>query len=240
MTNNRLIIGDPGKQLWALQLLAFALLEAASRLSSMRSSDPRRLGVPPLLHAAARALSLPSCAGLNTPLEVLGLAVRNTFELWMRLIHILASDDNYQRWRDEALTDQMKVYQSILTLEAPEHVKDTIRAEIDRVAEHATSAGLKQGVKPMTVSDLARDTRLKVEYDAFYKLYSKLVHPSSWSVNWPDAVSSAMYRDALSANAQVYGWRILDTVDEEFGVSSSACYHAAVTALTAGTGGLVQ
>lgn len=233
MTSNQVVFGDRAQELRALQLLALTLSEAADRLSRASTDKPTMVVVGPLLLTAARTLSVASCAGLDTPLEVLALSARNSFEIWLRLTHVLASETNCQRWRDEALTDQLQVYEAILTLDGPEEMKAMIRGEIDRVKQHGAARGLTQGYRPMMAVDLAKVTGHKTEYDAFYKLYSKLVHPSSWSVNWPDAVSSAMYHATLSVNVQTYGWRILEAVDHEFGVGLSECYQAAVAQLTA-------
>jgi hypothetical protein len=180
-----------------------------------------------LLMATARALSLGCCAGLDTPIEVLALSARNTFELWLRLTHILESDGNRQVWRNEAFTDQIQVYDAILTLQGPENVKDVIRGEIERVKQQAVVRGLAPGAKILRMSDLAKEAKCEEEYKAFYKLYSKLVHPSAWSVNMPIAVASEMYRVILIVNAQVYGWNILKTVDR-FGISSDQCRQAAM------------
>lgn len=233
MTNNQVVFGDRARELRALQLLALALSEAADRLSHTSTNNPSVMVVGPLLLAAARTMSLASCAGLDTPLEILALSARNAFELWLRLTHVLASETNCQTWRDEALTDQLQVYEAILTLDGPEELKAVIRGETNRVKQHGIARGLNQGQKPMMAGDLAKVTGHKAEYDAFYKLYSKLVHPSSWSVNWPGAVSSEMYHAALSVNAQTYGWRILEAVDEGFDIRRNECYQAAVARLTA-------
>jgi hypothetical protein len=59
-------------------------------------------------------------------------------------------------------------------------------------------------------ADVAKEVGLQDEHKAFYKLYSKLVHPSSFSVNWPDAALSTMYRDSMVGNMQVYAISMLE------------------------------
>ena len=227
MTSPRIVVGERGAEIQALQVLALALSEQAGRLSSVQPADCRTQQVQPLLRAAARALSLASCGGLTTPIEVLALAARNTFELWLRLIHIAANEGNCQRWRDEGLTDQLQVLDAVLTLQPDESSKASIQREIERVKKHGVARSMNAGVRPKMAGDLAKDVGQEAEYRAFYKLYSKLVHPSSWSVNWPDASASDMYRVALAGNAQAYAWQILETVERLWGVSVLACYDAA-------------
>ncbi len=65
---------------------------------------------------------------------------------------------------------------------------------------------------------IARETGLEDEYVAFYKLYSKLVHPSSFTVNWPKAAATPIFRTALILNLQVYGQLILDELQRVFGL----------------------
>jgi hypothetical protein len=77
-------------------------------------------------------------------------------------------------------------------------------------------------------ADLARETGETEDYDAFYKLYSKLVHPSSWSVNSPSAVATPMYRQTLVVNAQAYSWRILSAIEDAFDIPVGKSYESAL------------
>src|SRR5271170_1168337 len=113
MSECPIVVGDRPAELHSLQILALTLAEAAARLSPKRPDESPEIVVAPLLMAAARALSLGCCAGPDTPIEVLALSARNTFELWLRLMHILESDGNRQAWRSEAFQDQKQVYEAI-------------------------------------------------------------------------------------------------------------------------------
>src|SRR5688572_8557158 len=120
--SDQVVFGDRAQEIRALQLLGLAVSEAADRLSRQLTEKPSVRVVGPLLLAAARTLSLPSCAGIDTPLEIWALSARNSFELWLRLICVLANETNGQTWRDEALTDQLQVHGAILTLDGPEEI----------------------------------------------------------------------------------------------------------------------
>jgi hypothetical protein len=240
MLQNSITVGDGPAELQALQILALSLVEAASRLSPAIKPDTTP-GVPlspevvvaPLLVAGARALSLGYFAGPETPIEVLALSVRNTFEIWFRLLHLLESDGNRQAWRNEAITDQIQIYEAMLKLQAPSNVKSAIQGEIERIEREAAVRGLSRAKGPLMMSDLVKGKQYKGEYDAFYKLYSKLVHPSAWFVNMPTAVGSEMYHMTLIVNAQVYGWHILKIVEDRFGISSDQCRQIAIAQLQA-------
>jgi hypothetical protein len=228
MKDRHIVIGDPAEELRAIQLIGLALLDAAGRMNHERPQECRRMVVPPILMAAAHSLFLAGAAGLETPIQIVALAVRNTFELWLRFKHVTSSDDNCQRWRNENITDQIQIYEGMLKLPGPANSKNLIREEIQRISKVATERGLKPGGGLAQPGDLARELGELEDYAAFYKLYSKLVHPSSWSVNSPTAVETPMYRQTLVANAQIYGWRLLRAVEDQFGVLADQSYDAAL------------
>jgi uncharacterized protein YecA (UPF0149 family) len=226
-------VGDRPAELRSFQILSLAIDESTLRLSRSPSEKPAWILTGPILIASARALMMATSVGIDTPLEFLALCTRNIFELWLRLQHIVGSEVNCQSWRNEALTDQLQVYDAMLTLPGADVLKPVISTEIERVKQHGTNRGLTEGQKLLSTAGLAKATGNLSEYEAFYKLYSKIVHPSSWSVNWPNAVSSDMYGFALALNAQRYGWGILKTVEDEFGVQAESCYKAALERMQA-------
>jgi hypothetical protein len=226
-------VGDRPAELRSFQILSLAIDETTLRLSRSPSEKPAWVLTGPILIAAARALLMATSGGIETPLEVLALCTRNLFELWLRLQYIVASEVNCQSWRNEALTDQLQVYDAILALPGADVLKPVISTEIERVKQHGTNCALTEGQKLLSTAGLAKATGNLSEYEAFYKLYSKIVHPSSWSVNWPNAVSSDMYGFALAVNARRYGWGILKTVEDEFGVRAEGCYKAALQKMRA-------
>jgi len=234
MSDDPIIYGDPGAELEELRILALSVAQAAYRLSpteAPKASDTviaPEVVAAPLVLAAGRALSLGCFAGLDTPIELLGLSVRNTFEILLRLLHVLENDGNLQAWRNEAFTDLLQIHETMLGLSGPENLKHVLKGEIERIKREALARGLSPGPRPLMMTDLVNGTGYKEEYKAFYKLYSKLVHPSSWFVNMPTSVASEMYRFALIVNAQVYGRHILNLVEERFGISSVECRRAAI------------
>lgn len=228
-----LTVGDRPAEVRSLQIFSLAIGEAVRLLSCSPSKKPAWLLTGPILIAAARALAMATVGGIQTPIEVLALSARNVFELWLRLQYIAASEVNCQSWRDEALTDQLQVFDAILTLPGTDAVRPAILGEIERVKQHGANCGLTEGQELLSTSRLAKATGNKAEYEAFYKLYSKIVHPSSWSVNWPNAVSSDMYGFTLAVNVQKYAAGILQIVEDEFGVRAESCYKAASERMSA-------
>jgi hypothetical protein len=218
--SSKVIVGDASAELRGIQILAVALSNAAAWIAN-NVAELSHKPIPPLLHGAAKAISLASVSGLETPVEIWALAARNTFELYIRLKHILLSDENSQAWREEAVTDQLQIYYGILKQDPPEPQKGIFQAELERVKRHAAERGLRDTTKLLRIRDLARETHLEGEYDAFYKVYSKFVHPSSFLINWPVAASTPMYRYAFVVNVQTYGHLILEELRQSHGLPTA-------------------
>jgi len=70
--------------------------------------------------------------------------------------------------------------------EAPSFRKRAIVAEPCRIAElksrHKLAASRKN-IKSLTIAKLSKEFKLEQEYKSLYKLFSKIVHPSSCLVN---------------------------------------------------------
>ncbi len=205
----KVVLGDHGAEVGAIQLLALTHSNAATWVQKYTGAPVSEV-VPAIYLRSARYLSLVSLGAPETPIEIVALAARSVFELFVRLKYVLKNDQNALQWRSEAAKDQMEIYDAILTLSGDEAAMRQISSEIDRVKSHATDRGLDQSVKIMMAADVAKKVDLQDEHKAFYKLYSKLVHPSSFSVNWPDAVSCPMYRDGMVTNTQVYANLMLE------------------------------
>jgi len=214
----RVVVGDPAAETRATQVLALALSGAAEHSSPRVGEAARNVPIPPLLLAASKCLTLASLEAPHPPLEVLALATRNTFELYLRLKHILMSDANCQGWRDEAAGDHIQIYEGILGIDGPESAKATIAAEIDEIRRDAAARGLKPTTDFLLPGRLARAVGLENEHHAFYKFYSKFVHPSSFWVNRPTAASTPAFRAILMFNLQLYGHLLLDEVEVVFGI----------------------
>jgi hypothetical protein len=92
---------------------------------------------------------------------------------------------------------------------------------------------LQPGRRHIQAGDLAKKIGASEEYTAFYKLYSKLVHPSSWFVNSLSAVETPIYRQMLISNAQIYGRLILRAIENRFAIDADACYQGALDQMSA-------
>ncbi len=68
------------------------------------------------------------------------------------------------------------------------------------------------------LSALAKAVGLESEYKAFFKLYSKYVHPSSWLVNRdPYWVQAWQWRTIFTVSAQLYAADTIERIKTAIG-----------------------
>src|SRR5207237_306565 len=82
----------------------------------------------------------------------------------------------------------------------------------------------KHGVaesRPLAVSVLAKQTGNQDEYEAFFKLYSKYVHPSAWLVfARVDEADTPAFRNVFFIQAQYSGAKILKLI-QDYSIASN-------------------
>jgi len=160
---------------------------------------------------------------VDAPIAVIALATRNVFEINLRARYIEQSDANLKDWISEALLDRIQLYEGMLTLSGPKEATDLLRAEIEYNRQLAQKHGLALGRKPMVTSELAQKVGMKEEYAALFKLYSKLLHPTSYSVNvTPDEVGSLVNRNILLIHLQLYAHDLLGRSSDWIGGTEGA------------------
>jgi hypothetical protein len=145
-----------------------------------------------------------SMSAPTSELPEIALAARYLFESDLRAEHIIASTDNLSQWESEALADGIDVIDGFLRLhlDAPNvNIRSFEDARI-RLVELASKHTLKHNTRYLSVSDLAKAVGRKDDYDAFFKIYSKLLHPSSYFVNGLVDAWGGFLRDTLVATLQ--------------------------------------
>lgn len=158
---------------------------------------------------------------LDEPSEVLAWVARNLFELNLIIRFILISNENLQRWMGEMAGDEKDILQGVLglsdgsskSLEAP--LQDRIAAIDGLLKRH----GL-QAYKPLNTRQLAESVNLVSEYLAFFKLYSKYVHPSSWLLNAAPSRREE-WKGVFAMQAQLYAGDSFVRLQEALGLSNT-------------------
>lgn len=123
-------------------------------------------------------------SSLMGPTEQLGFATRSLFELNLITRYVLMSEENLRRFVAESMVDMIQIFEG---LSEAAHIssKEDVRIyeqEIARSKAFAKKHNLPLK-KPNPIRDIAKVVGLELEYKALYKLFSKCVHPSSYSIN---------------------------------------------------------
>lgn len=190
-------------------------------------SAPTNLALFNLLTASASYLKVAG-DNIETHISVLAMVTRNLYEINLQVRDILRSSDGIQRWQAEAIADKIQMLEGILELDT---VSDTasqravLQTEIDRLRSLRHKHGLPD-IKPVSAGNIAKSVGLSREHSALFKLFSKLVHPSSYLVNDYKNAASDEIRMTLQIHAQLYAWdtfgRICDAVSMPKSVRDSS------------------
>ncbi len=149
--------------------------------------------------------------------DLVALCARNLFELSLILRWVLSSEDNLAAWRGQAAYDEAEVFESFLKLKS-DAGKETYQAVGTRVRECKEWA-ISNGLPPMPfkrVDLMAQQINALDEYEVFYRLYSKFVHPSSLLLNGDrNTVQNPVIFNILVSQAQLYAASCYDLLRKE-------------------------
>jgi len=146
---------------------------------------------------------------LEGHVSVLALATRSLYELNVRIRAILASDDQMQNWLSEVVTDKIQTLEGLLALDTLTEMnaeREVLRKETARLNALREKYKMPTIKKPADAGIIAPTVGLANEHKALFKLFSKLVHPSSYLTNSYKNAASAEVRAILQMHAQLYAW----------------------------------
>ncbi|MBX3226271.1 MAG: hypothetical protein KIT84_43205 [Labilithrix sp.] len=193
---------------------------AAEWIQGNCARDERNLFLHNLVAAALPYLDV-AARESEGPTQVLAFCTRSIFELELRAHHLLHVPDGLEGWKAEFLRDSIEILEGLLTLRQPEsesHAK-VLEVELQRLRTLGTAHGVKSDGKLLGAGDLARAVGRRDEYVGMFKLYSKLVHPTAYSVNKPATdVQGGDVRNVLLVQLQLYAWSLLGRVGAAAGI----------------------
>lgn len=123
-------------------------------------------------------------SSLSGPIEVIGFISRSLFELSLITRYVLMSEENLMQFVAESGVDKVQLLEGLLEVGDIAYKEDVegIKEEIAKLK--ATSEKFNfQPQKPNSIKTIARIVDSELEYKVLYKLFSKYVHPSSYSIN---------------------------------------------------------
>lgn len=151
---------------------------------------------------------------IDSHVSILALCTRNIYELNLRINHISENDENLKKWLAESIQDEIDIYEGILQLERVHNKHDHIvQNEISRLKSLADKHSLELK-KFSSTGSIASDLNERNEYNAVFKLFSKLVHPTSYLVNKKQSTETLATFNFLIVHNQLYSQMILQTLHE--------------------------
>lgn len=151
----------------------------------------------------------------NAPIEHIAVAARNLFECYLLVAYVIDNPSKAKEFISQKAFDELEINEGFLSLTTTTTSETSIRMIQDRmdyIKKLMKSAELTPS-RHWNVSHLALQTNNKIEYDAFFKLYSKYVHPSSWLVNSHDyEYDNPVFKNIFFSQGQIFTKRIVKLI----------------------------
>lgn len=165
---------------------------------------------------------------INQHISILALATRSLYELNLQVRLICSDPKNIQTWYSEVITDKIQVIEGILGIQtisemSPQRV--ILRNEIQRLNDVRNKHNLQAIKSPASAGEIAKQLGLSETHKNLYKLFSKIVHPSSYLVNDYNNAASPQNTNILQIHAQLYAWDTLNRIVSHFTIPDSIIDH---------------
>jgi hypothetical protein len=156
----------------------------------------------------------------NAPIEHIAISARNLFECYLLTAYIIDNPSRAKEFISQKAFDELEINEGFLSLTTTNTSAATIKMIQDK-RDYINKLMEKFELTPSkhwTVSHLAQQTNNKLEYDAFFKLYSKYVHPSSWLMNSHNyEYDNPVFRNIFFSQGQIFTKRIVKLISKHQG-----------------------
>lgn len=153
----------------------------------------------------------------NASIEYVAISARNLFECFLLTAYVVNDPSRAKTFVSQKAFEELEINEGFLSLTTANTSQETIKMIHDRM-DYINRLMKNFGLTPSkhwTVSHLANHTNNKVEYDAFFKLYSKYVHPSSWIVNsYEHEYDNPVFKNIFFSQGQIFTKRIIDIISK--------------------------
>lgn len=144
---------------------------------------------------------------INENISILALSTRSLYELNLTIRSVLENSENFNSWCSEAITDKIQILEGLLgiqTISSMSKQREILEAEIERLKSIRDRHNLPTIKSPASAGQIAKELGLSEEHKNLYKLFSKIVHPSSYLVNDYKNAASTEIKMILQIHAQIY------------------------------------
>jgi hypothetical protein len=153
----------------------------------------------------------------NAPIEYIAISARNLFECYLLTAYVIDDPSKAKELISQKAFDELEINEGFLLLTNENTSAETIKMIQERkdyINKLMENSGLTPS-KHWTVSQLAQQTKNKIEYDAFFKLYSKYVHPSSWIMNSHKyEYDNPVFRNIFFSQGKIFTRRIVKLISK--------------------------
>lgn len=211
-----------GKTINHLKSLSAKCRKLAKQIDRSTERSEKSVTMINFINATADFLDM-GAAGMSGHISILALGVRNMFELNIRLRHVLRSEDQLKRWHGEAIIDKIGFLEGFLKLQTVTEnndAKQVLNSEIARLLALQSKYQLPSKGSP-PAKNLATGVGLLDEYDTFFKMFSKLVHPTSFLINDTKTADTNEIRSILTLQLQLYAGDTFHRIWEELGFAEA-------------------
>jgi len=202
-----------------LRAIADAIETSGPWIHNRLPGDERNLILFNLLFAPLPYINLVA-QNPFAPLPVLGFCAGGVFELDVRARHVLRSEANLRRWMAETADDGIDIVKALMGLAEPNDPRLLVlEGELQRIEELKIKHRLPKLKKAeIRIASLAGEVGLGPEYKSLFKIFSKLVHPTSYVVNGGRLLQEDDLRNVLLICLQLYALDPLTRITDEMGV----------------------
>jgi hypothetical protein len=218
--SDRLVSGNVEQVSALLMRMAVHFRKVCEWIAANSERTPKSLSLHNLMRATAEYLQMAS-EGFGKHISIVALATRNIYELRLRTEHLLSSREALDTWQAEGATDKIQVLEGILGLDTKQRSgsqRQVLTNEISRIRYILKKHKLEElKCIPGTFS-IAKALDKGDEHKNLFKLFSKLVHPSSYLVNDSANAASPEVRSILQTHCQLYAWDLFSRICDAVGV----------------------
>ena len=208
--NDHIIIGNTNKVVAILKRMELHFRRVGKWIPNHIERTAKAVILHRLLWAAANYLHIAS-ENVDGHVSALALATRNLYELRLRTEYMIAFPANFSTWQAEVATDKIELLEGILGIqkngENPEK-HAVLKEEIVKIRQLLNKHSLKELKSIPSTASIAKELDKKDEHKSLFKLFSKLVHPSSLLVNDYDNFATQEAYQILQVHCQLYAWDI--------------------------------
>lgn len=197
----------------ALLKIRANLIEAAQWVQKNKERDNKNLLLHNFLTAAAPYVEI-AAVNRDGYVQILALCARSLYEISLLSRYAQKDKLSLEHWAAEAMTDRLEMLKGCRDIDPNDSVGQlqTIQTEIDRLETLANESNLKVSGH-LNISELAKFFGKEAEHSSLFKIFSKLLHPTSYLVNTtPEEIQSIEIRKTLIIHVQLYAIDILGTL----------------------------